>query len=316
MAATHKAKQYLFGVIKVLVLSTGFIYIGYRLRRYASEDVLQFIQSITVKNNVLFPFIFLLLLLTILNWVFEIFKWKNLVSSFERISFKVAAKQTLMALTVSLATPARVGDYGAKALFFKKEHRKKVLLLNLFSNLTQLFATVIFGFFGLIFCWSQYDIPVSKSGIAVMVCGSFLLAAILFFIKDKIRFKGFFISRMIRYFVKLSGRIQITVLILSIIRYLTFSLMFYLLLVFFGSEINLLPAFSLIFSTYLLASILPSMFIFDVVIRGSVALWLFSFEEVPGLIVLSSVFLMWFFNFVLPSLWGSIYVIKFQPATE
>ena len=65
-----------------------------------------------------------------LNWFFEIFKWKVLASHCERISLKESTKQVLKAHITSLITPAKIGEYGAKALFFKASYRKKILFLN------------------------------------------------------------------------------------------------------------------------------------------------------------------------------------------
>ena len=65
-------------------------------------------------------------------------------------------------------------------------------------------------------------------------------------------------------------------------------------------------------SMYLLASIIPSIFIFDVVIKGSVAVYLFSIVGVNELTVLCIVTLMWLLNFVTPSVFGSYYVLNFN----
>ena len=40
------------------------------------------------------------------------------------INFFEAYEQCLASLTVSIITPNRIGEYGAKALFFEKENRK------------------------------------------------------------------------------------------------------------------------------------------------------------------------------------------------
>lgn len=316
MAITHKAKQYLFGLAKVLVLSISFGYIYYRLQHQASQDFFSVIELTPAKNKILFPFLLFLLVLTSINWIFEILKWKNLVKTIQKINFNRAARQTFAALTVSLATPGRIGDYGAKALFFKKGNRKKILLLNLFSNLAQLFVTVIFGIIGIIVCANRYEIPVSGNGVFILAAGIILIPILIYFLKNKEWFKGFSIKKILLFFQQLPSRIKVTVLLFSVIRYLTFSTMFYVLLFFFGAEIKISAAFQLIFTTYLLVSVLPSLLIFDVVIRGGVALWLFSFEGVSEYIILSTVFFMWIFNFILPSLIGSIYVVKFQPVTE
>tara|TARA_R100000988_G_C3922152_1_gene127292 strand:- start:320 stop:586 length:267 start_codon:yes stop_codon:yes gene_type:complete len=88
------------------------------------------------------------------------------------------------------------------------------------------------------------------------------------------------------------------------------------LLLFFGANIAFWKAIPLIFAMYFLVSILPTLFIFDVVIRGGVAVWLFSFAGVAELVVLSTVLAMWIFNFVLPSLLGSFFVLTYQPTTR
>lgn len=315
MAVTHKSKQYLFGLAKLLILTISFGYIFYRLQNHASEDFISFVKLTSRKNALLLPFFILLILLTSINWIFEILKWKNLVKTIEKINFKTAAQQTFAALTVSLATPGRIGDYGAKALFFKKEKRKKILVLNFYSNIAQLFITIIFGIIGIIFCVNHYNIPFSGWRISAIFSIIIAVSGGIYYFRNK-EWKGFSPKKILWFFRELSGQTKLTVLLFSLIRYLTFSCMFYVLLQFFGAEIEIVTAFYLIFATYLLVSILPSLLIFDVVIRGGVALWLFSFEGVSEYIILSTVFFMWFFNFVLPSLIGSIYVVKFQPAME
>ena len=80
-----------------------------------------------------------------------------------------------------------------------------------------------------------------------------------------------------------------------------------------------IKAMIIITSMYLLASVVPSISIFDVVIKGSVAVFLFSYAEVNELIVLSVSTIMWLLNFVLPSLFGSYFVLNFklpQPETS
>ena len=95
-------------------------------------------------------------------------------------------------------------------------------------------------------------------------------------------------------------------------RYVIFSFQFYYLLKIFGVDISYFAAMIVITSMYFLASIIPSISIFDVVVKGSVAVFLFSFIEVNELIVLSTTTIMWLLNFALPSLFGSYYVINFK----
>jgi hypothetical protein len=80
----------------------------------------------------------------------------------------------------------------------------------------------------------------------------------------------------------------------------------------FGVELGYKNAIIVITSMYLLASIIPSIFIFDVLIKGSIAVYLFSIVGVNELTTLSIVTCMWLLNFVFPSILGSVFVLKFK----
>jgi hypothetical protein len=86
-----------------------------------------------------------------LNRLFEILKWKNLVSYLHPISLGEATKQVLAALTAGLFTPNGVGEYAGKALYFPKKETKRVLFLNLICNGIQMVLTTIFGLIGLLY---------------------------------------------------------------------------------------------------------------------------------------------------------------------
>ena len=103
---------------------------------------------------------------------------------------------------------------------------------------------------------------------------------------------------------------------LSTLRYLVFSYQFFFLMSLFEIELGYLESMSIISSMYILSSVIPSIFIFDVVVKSGVAVYLFSFVGVDEIIVLSITTLMWLFNFVLPSILGSYHVLNFNPRTE
>ena len=317
MATQHKTKQYLLALAKVSVLAITFGYIFYRLLNNPNLDFSEFANNIYSKGILAGYFFLLFLLLTSLNWFFEILKWKHLASTLQKINFKTALKQSLAALTVSLATPNRIGDYGAKALFFEKGKRKRVLLLNFYSNATQLLVTIFFGGMGLIYFLKKYNIIYSRNSIIGVGIGMMVLLLLGYFLKEKeLLLKGFSIANTIRFFKNFPNSLKLKIIGFSILRYIIFNGMFYGLLLFFGAEIEFITAMALIFAMYLLASIVPTIFIFDVVVRGGVAVWLFSFAGISELTVLSTVLVMWILNFVLPSLIGSYFVLVYQPATQ
>lgn len=317
MAVPHKTKQYLLAIAKVLVIAITFGYIFYRLRTNSNLDFVVFVSGIYSKGTIAGYFLLLFLLMATLNWYFEILKWKNLASTLQKMDFKTALKQSLASLTVSLATPNRIGEYGAKALFFPKRDRKRVMLLNFFSNSSQLAATLLFGVAGILYFLGNYKVYYSNS--ALVFVGTVLLTMgfLGYFLRRKEVFlKGFSIVNIFRFFQRLPNLLKLKICLLSIIRYMLFSFMFYGLLLFFGAEVPFLTAMSLIFAMYLLVSIVPTIFIFDVVVRGGVAVWLFSFVGIAELVVLSTILSMWILNFVVPSILGSVFVLTYQPAAQ
>ncbi|MGO3181615.1 MAG: hypothetical protein ACTIJ9_02170 [Aequorivita sp.] len=317
IAISNKTKNYLFAAAKILVLGITFGYIFYKVSSNKSLDLGVFIAAISSRGMASGYLIILFLLFATANWFFEIRKWQTLVSSFERIDFKTAMKQSLASLTVSLATPNRIGEYGAKTLFFESQNRKKVLLLNFYSGAIQMLVTSVFGVIGLFYLIQKFNIAFSYKSLLIIVLIAMLVFTIGYFLKEKeFLLKGFSIAKAIRFFKKTSLSIKLKTTAFSIVRYAIFSSLFFGLLLFFGANIAVSEAYFLIFAMYFLVSILPSLFIFDVVIRGGVAVWLFSFAGVPELVVLSTVFAMWFLNFVLPSLLGSIYVVTHQLTTR
>ncbi len=317
IAVSHKAKQYLLATAKVLVLAVTFGYIFYKLKNNPSLDFGEFTATIFSKG-IVSGYLFLLFLgLAAANWFFEILKWKILVSTFEKINFKTALKQSLASLTVSLATPNRIGEYGAKAFFFENRKRKKILLLNFFSSGLQMFVTSFFGIFGLLYLFQNFNIPYSVTTLCYFGIGVIILMAIAYYFKEKeLLMKGFSMAKTLQFFRNIPFQIKFKTVLYSLFRYIIFSGMFYGMLLFFGAKISVIEAIPLIFAMYLLVSVLPTLFIFDVVIRGGVAVWLFSFVGAPELSVLSTVLATWLFNFVLPSFLGSFFVLTYQPITR
>jgi len=317
LAMRHKSKQYLLVVLKVLILGITFGYIYVKITQNETIDIYEFSNQL-FQGRALIPVLGFLFLAS-LNWFFEILKWKIIISDVSPISFFKSLKQSLASLTVSLATPNRIGEYGAKAYFFKKEFRKQILLRNFFHNSFQMIVTSVLGVIGLLFFCKLYgfgtlsETTFFKIGIALVLVGIVLFIAFVFR-KNTLVFKGLTLSNIYLKFKQISSEIKWKVLLFSVFRYLTFSYLFYQLLVFFGMNITISEALPIIFSLYLLASVLPTIFIFDVVVRGGISLWLFSLAGFPEIPVLSTVFAMWILNFVFPSILGGYFLLTYKPS--
>ena len=315
----YKTKQFFFVLIKLSIVVGAFYFIYSKL---SENENLQFNEFITFlkKNDTFSPKnIILLLILSTFNWFFEILKWQQLVKAIKHISFKKALEQSLGGLTASLITPNRIGDYGAKAVYYAKQFRTKIVLLNLLGNMAQMTITTIFGIIGFIIFVNRYQIEINYYRIARFGLILFIISLFTVFgVKQKrYKIKGFSFERIINFVKKVARTTHILNLGFSLIRYLIFSFQFYYLLTLFGVDVKYTKAMVVITSMYFLASIIPSISIFDVVIKGSVAVFLFGYVEVNELTILSIITLMWLLNFVIPSLFGSYFVLNFKlPKTK
>ena len=260
----YKTKQFFFVLIKLSIVFGAFYFIYNKLSKNGYLDFTVFIGFLIESDVFSSKNIVFVLLLSILNWFFEIIKWQNLVSFVKKISFKEALDQSLGALTASLFTPNRIGEYGAKAVYFSKSYRKRVLLLNLLGNMAQMSVTVLFGVIGFITFVNRYNVEISYFRISrLLIIVVLIIGFSVFGLKQKrFNIKGFSIERIKDYIREISTKIHALNITYSIIRYLIFSFQFYFLLSIFGVNVSYFNAMIVITSMYLLASIIPSIFIF------------------------------------------------------
>lgn len=311
---TYKSKQFLFVLIKLSIVVAAFYFIYSKITQNENLEFNQFISFLKENNIFSTNAIVFLILLSSFNWCFEILKWQYLVATVKRISFKSALEQSLGGLTASLITPNRIGDYGAKAIYYTKPYRTKIVVLNLLGNMAQMTMTLLFGIIGILVFIHRYSIGINYYKtvlIGILICSLGGLAIVLFKQK-RFKIKGISFSLHIDFIKSIALKTHLLNLSLALIRYALFSFQFYYLLKVFGIDIAYFEAMIFISSMYLLASIVPSLSMFDVVIKGSVAVFLFGYMDVNELIVLSITTIMWLLNFMVPSILGSYFVLRFK----
>lgn len=310
----YKTKQFLFVLIKLsIVVGAGyFIYSKLLL----NENLLfSTYIAFLIENDPFSPKnVLFLVILTLFNWFFEILKWQKLVQIVQKISFKDALEQSLGGLTASLVTPNRIGDYGAKVMYYTNRFKGKIVLLNLVGNISQMTITTVFGVIGLTIFVNFYQVDINYYRVTRFVFILLIIAILSFFGVKHRRFKvkGHSYVDLIDFIKSITINVKAKTLVFSLIRYLIFSFQFYFFLSVFGVAIDYLDAMVVITSMYFLASIIPSISIFDVVIKGSVAVFLFSFLKINELTILTIITSMWLLNFVIPSVFGGYYILNFR----
>ena len=305
---SKKTKEFSVLIAKVLIVGGAFWFIYSQLANNEKLDWNNFLLLLDRKKS-FFRTLFLLSF-SFFNRYFEILKWKNLVQVIHKISTKEATAQVLGALTASIFTPNGIGEYGAKALYFKKEKAKKVVFLNLICNGIQMVLTIIFGFLGLLYF--NYKFPVVSTNTILLVLVIFGTIFMLLFVLKKITIKGYSLQKIFQKINEIPKRIHRKNLFLAIGRYLIFSHQYYFLFLAFDVDLPYLTLMATITTVYFLASSLPTFQFLDFAVKGSVAVYFFGILGINEWVVVFIATLMWFLNVVLPVLMGSFYVLNFK----
>ena len=311
ITSSYKSNQLLWLVLKLLtvILCCYFIFTN-----IAFNEELKFIDFYTKminfgvfsSKNIIFMLFF-----TIINHFLEIKKWKTLTKSVKNNSWFEATEQSLASLTFSIITPNRIGEYGAKVLFYPNNKRKQILLLNFAGNFYQLAITIILGMIGLVFLYKYASFSIiSTQNSIIIIIALISVVGIFYFLKENYSKIGDWLSKIIEL---LSFKNNKIVILISLLRYLVFSHQFYFLIYCFKLNISYFEAMTAISSVYLIASCIPILSLFDVSLKGSVAIIVFSIFEIDSIQILSITTLMWLLNFVFPAIIGSYFVFQFNP---
>jgi uncharacterized membrane protein YbhN (UPF0104 family) len=230
--------------------------------------------------------------------------------------------------------PNRVGDYLGRVFVLKKADRLQAVLATIIGSIAQLITTILFGSIALLMFFPKYyDVSDQLniwfySGLILAVLMmlfaivfSFLNFASFSDIIKRISGRGYRrIKKYARVFSWYSAKDLLHVLLLSILRYLVFSLQFYLLLLAFQVQLPYAAAMVLIGLVYLIMTVIPTIALTELGVRGSVSLLVFAiyfkaldaWSTQTSLSVVSSTTMLWLINIAFPALIGIIFVYSLR----
>ncbi len=297
----HKYQQISFKALKLALLIGICFYIYFKLKAGLGK------QDINIESILSLKIVFTLVILTSINWLLEVKKWKVLISSFQKTTFKTAFNQVFSAHAISILTPNRLGEYGAKSLFFQKSYWKRIVFLNLLGNSAQLLSTLLFGLIGAYFFFYRgFSVAWFNWKSASILFFALLLGGIIAW--QFSTFQNYFF-RLEKAFLQVKSVLKLKIIGLSAMRYLVFSHQFFFLLYLLeNGEVAYFPILSGIFLVYLIASFLPSIFLLDAVVKGGVGIFIFSFYGIAEVNVVLTTLIIWLFNFGLPAVVGSVFI--------
>lgn len=309
-ALLYKSKELGFLFLKIALVSVAFVFIYFQLQGKSNGDWIELFRHLFGRFS--FGALLFILLLSVANWTLETLKWQNLVSYFQKISFSESLQQTLSSLTISIFTPNGIGEYGAKVAYYPKDRTKQILLLNFLTNGIQMLFTTIFGILGITYISTLYFEIVPQQQLLLISGVSFVVFVLLYLLRQ-VKLFGVSLIDTFQKVKSIPKPIHYKNVLLGLIRYLVFCHQYYFILTLLGADLPYATTLTLLFSMYLLASLVPNLQALDVAIKGSIGMYLFGLFGINEWIVLFAASVMWIFNYLLPSTIGSFYVLKYRP---
>lgn len=295
----------------ITLLCLYFIYRKIILKEHF-EDFVFFLTTInTAGAACMLVFVFLLM---ILNWFTEAFKWKYLIATEENISSGLSFYAVLVGAALSFFTPNRVGEFAGRVLVLRPENRIRGALATIVGSISQLIITLLCGLAALpmvvtivksVSVW-EYVLLIASGIVTGFVLlklyfniGLLSYITIPFFNKNKI-------AKYIHIFKEYSFRQLLHVLFLSFMRYMIFTLQFVLLFRMAHVQMGIVTAFAVVFVIFFVMTVIPSIALIDIAVRGSVALFILQNISVNTIGILAATFALWFINLVIPAIAGTI----------
>ena len=195
-------------------------------------------------------------------------------------------------------------------------------------------STVLFGLWsGILFFPLYYGFPDSLSVwlysglilVALIVALTMIFAFLNFASFSDIihRVSGRFYKRIEKYAVVFSWYNMhdlLKILVISLTRYIVFSFQFYLLLLAMGMVLAYPTAMMLISLVYLAMTVIPTIALSELGVRGSVSIFIFSlylqhtgnWYDNSSLVVFSASGLLWLINLAFPALLGVVFVYSLR----
>ncbi|MBS1654762.1 MAG: flippase-like domain-containing protein [Bacteroidetes bacterium] len=262
-------------------------------------------------------------LLMIVNWSIETWKWMISVQRVQPVKFFTAFKAVLSGVSFSVSTPNRVGEYVGRVLYMEEGNRLKAISLTIMCSISQLIITLLMGCIGLFFLMERIKTSeiVSLLWVKVMFYGVLLVLLILTLFY-------FRVSWLIKWIDRLPGSRRYTYLVealeyfnatllwrllsLSAVRFLVFGIQYYLLFRLFGVDVNWWQSFWTVSTIFLVLAIIPTIALAELGVRGEISLKLMGLFSANGLGIGLATATAWFINLVIPAIAGSLLILSIK----
>lgn len=299
----------------VLVILALYAYLAYRLVDFEQWEALQ--QIMAYQTSQLARILLLQLALLAINLLLESLKWRFILRPIKTISITEAISTTLTAMALGNITPARTGEHVGRIAWLPRHQRSLTLALSLLSSMVQTVVIVVALGLSLPFIigkpthaldWTSMGrIILTLLAVGLLVLATTILLARTTSIGYKLRRIRLLFARKI-----INLRYLSVTLSLSMLRYMVFATQLAIMLHAFQPDMDVRHMVALIPAYYFCITVIPSIFLADIGIKGSVALFVFAGISNNELSTLTAMFIIWLVNSAIPTLLGNFIITQKQ----
>jgi len=257
----------------------------------------------------------LVIVLMPINWGIESFKWKLITNQVEVIKYSTALKSVFSGICLGNVAPGRAMEFLAKIYYFKSENKPTITVLHFINGMFQMLITVVVGLIAITYKLTNsgqstniiYVVLIAGICLILFFCWAILNVS---FIQQKLKFIKWFNKIREAEHIRFSKKLMLQLIILSIARYLVFTIQFYLILNVFTPQLNIWLTFTSIAAYFMLTSIIPMISVIEPAIRAAIALFVFNQVSDNSVTVILASTLVWIINVVTPSIIGYVIILK------
>lgn len=313
----QKYKNYLGWTLKIsiAVFTIHFLY-----SKLNNDQTLHELDDLIIKLNptsLTIVFINLLILMS-LNWLCEVYKWQLMMTKVQRISFWSAFQSVVCGISLGTITPGRVGDFATRIIMIPPYKRVfGVIVLGMGAFAQFVMYNVLASIAIPIFIYIYKPEYINLVYVMLFSSPAYCVLLLMLYFKisnfDKIFSKISFLRRYKRFFNILSTYdhpFLLQILLISFTRFLILVIQYFLLINLLIPSITFAQVTLMITLLFTIQSIVPTIDILNIGLRGVTAVYLFGFitDQHTTIVVITT--LIWLINLIIPSLIGLLLIIR------
>ncbi len=312
----------------IVIAAFGFIYKEIIYNKDLNL-ISSFIYKIFIEPKDYF-LLFIVVLMMFVNWTVESLKWRFIIRKIENLNISTALKAIFSGTSVSVFTPNRIGEFGGRIFFLNKADRIQGIFITLLGSISQLVVTIIAGSLGFLVFPFLYPFTSTNpillyalfGGIGILITLTlvfyFNISILTKFAKNLIKlFSGSIKNKLMKKLknyaavFSLYSEKELGILLgFSMLRYVVFTTQFFMLLILFDVSPPFLGSIALITITFFTMTMIPTIALTELGVRGSVALFFIGLISSNDIGIVTASFTLWFINLAIPAIIGSTFVLR------